>query len=111
MLRTDFKPDREEILSHLQGLNHRIQETRRFTARGTVEQVTGMVIESRGPSASLGDLCHIHSPRAKKEFKAEVVGFRGHTTLLMPYSDTEGLHPGSEVVATDRPVRVPVGNA
>ncbi len=29
----------------------------------------------------------------------------------MPYSDTEGLHPGSEVVATDRPVRVPVGNA
>jgi len=34
---------------------------------------------------------------------AEVVGFRGERVLLMPLGETIGLHPGCEVVATDRP--------
>jgi len=48
---------------------------------GTVIGVAGLVIESEGPNAGLGDLCVVRSP----------------------LGDTAGLHVGCEVAASDRP--------
>jgi flagellum-specific ATP synthase len=42
---------------------------------------------------------------------AEVVGFRNHHLLLMPLGEVRGIHPGSEVIATGAPLRIPVGAA
>lgn len=106
-----FKGENQEIVSHLNVLTNRISESRSVTAYGKVEQVTGLVIESKGPMAALGDVVHIESERDQKQFTAEVVGFRGNTTLLMPYSDPDGLQPGSRVTSEGRPLQVPVGNA
>ncbi len=76
---------------------------------GTVTGVAGLVIESDGPNAGLGDLCLIRSSRDDFSVRAEVVGFREHRVLLMPLGDTTGLHVGCEVAACDRPPLPRVG--
>lgn len=82
---------------------------------GKVTQVIGLVIESIGPPAMLGEICEIYYDRAnhfdpsRPPIKAEVVGFRDKRVLLMPLGVMEGIKPGSEVVATRRTLEVPVG--
>ena len=70
---------------------------------GTVTGVAGLIIESEGPNVGLGEICNVRSPRTDFAVRAEVVGFREHRVLLMPFGDTAGLHVGCEVAATDRP--------
>lgn len=77
---------------------------------GRVEEIVGLVIESRGPRASLGEICLVYGGRNAAPIRAEVVGFRSGRVLLMPLSDIAGVSPGSEVIATGAPLRVPVGD-
>jgi flagellum-specific ATP synthase len=76
-----------------------------------VKQVIGLVIESEGPMVAVGEVCRIQSPRQQTCALAEVVGFRNHNVLLMPLGETQGIHPGSEVVSLGRPLQAPVGDA
>jgi flagellum-specific ATP synthase len=76
---------------------------------GRVIDVTGLVIESEGPDVPLGQVCEISSDRHEDAFMAEVVGFRGNRVLLMPLDEVSGIHPGCQVVASPRGVRIPVG--
>ncbi len=80
-----------------------------FENRGRVVQLIGLVIESEGPMAALGEVCRIESARQDEPTLAEVVGFRNHHVLLMPLGGIHGLHPGSEVTALGAPLQVPVG--
>src|SRR5215468_88235 len=75
-----------------------LQDIEPITAKGAVEQVTGLIIEGRGPLASIGDMCDIYPRLAPAPIKAEVVGFKGEHLLLMPLSDMRGVHPGSLIV-------------
>jgi flagellum-specific ATP synthase len=75
---------------------------------GKVAEVIGLLIESTGPSASVGDVCLIERD-GKRVGRAEVVGFRQDRTLLMPLGSIEGIHPGLTVVSTKRPLLVGVG--
>jgi flagellum-specific ATP synthase len=77
---------------------------------GRVEEVVGLVIESRGPRASLGEICLVYGGRNDEPIRAEVVGFRAGRVLLMPLGDISGVSPGSEVIATGSPLCVPVGD-
>jgi flagellum-specific ATP synthase len=70
----------------------------------------GLVIESEGPLAAVGEVCRIESARHDDATLAEVVGFRDHHVLLMPLGEVHGIHPGSEVIALGRPLAVPVGD-
>lgn len=76
---------------------------------GKVIQVVGVVVESRGPAAHLGEVCEIHVRRNSPPILAEVVGFREDRVLLMPLGDMAEIAPGSDVVATGSSMRVPVG--
>jgi flagellum-specific ATP synthase len=76
---------------------------------GRVTQVIGLVIESIGPPAMIGEICQIRSDRQRPPIPAEVVGFRENRVLLMPLGVMEGLKPGSEVVALRKTQHVPVG--
>jgi flagellum-specific ATP synthase len=89
----------------------RMRETRVTETCGRVVQVIGLVIESEGPLASVGEVCRIESARHDGFTLAEVVGFRDHHLLLMPLGEMHGIHPGSEVTATGSPMRTPVGAA
>ncbi|MBD3344696.1 MAG: flagellar protein export ATPase FliI [Chitinivibrionales bacterium] len=75
---------------------------------GKVTEVIGLLIESTGPAASIGDVCILES-NGTFHGHAEVVGFRKNQTLLMPLGPIEGIHPGLSVVGTKRPHMVGVG--
>jgi flagellum-specific ATP synthase len=75
---------------------------------GKVAQVVGLIIESMGPDASLGELVRIRLGD-RPPLLAEVVGFRDDRIQLMPLASMEGVKPGSPVVATGRTLGVSVG--
>lgn len=78
---------------------------------GKVNRVVGLMIESKGPEASIGDLCYIHvGLKNKRKVKAEVVGFRDEYIVLMPFTDIHDISPGSLVEATGETLLVKVGS-
>lgn len=90
---------------------HQLQQLQPMRVEGRVAQVVGLVVESDGPVARLGEVCLIFSGANTAPLAAEVVGFRGDRLLLMPLGPMEGIRPGAEVVATGRPLAAPVGEA
>jgi flagellum-specific ATP synthase len=92
-----------------QHLLQRARETRVVENCGRVVQLIGLVIESAGPLAAVGDVCRIESARHDGWTLAEVVGFRNHHVLLMPLGETHGIQPGSKVVGLGKALQVTVG--
>ncbi|SDJ72439.1 flagellar protein export ATPase FliI [Sediminibacillus albus] len=77
---------------------------------GKIHRVVGLMIESQGPEASIGDVCYIYpSPDSKQKILAEVVGFNNEKVLLMPYSQLKNIGPGCLVEATGQPLSIKVG--
>ena len=81
-------------------------------ANGLVVQVIGLVVESIGPAAQIGEICEIrhNGGRNSLTVKAEVVGFKSNRVLLMPLGEMTGIKPGSEVIATGDIQQVTVGD-
>ncbi|MCC6178104.1 MAG: FliI/YscN family ATPase [Chloroflexi bacterium] len=93
--------------------------------QGRVAQVIGLSIEVEGLRLAVGDVCTIlpnaggrpalHAPdvagadRRQGGISAEVVGFRDNRLIVMPFSDTQGVRPGSAVFPRGRAFNVPVG--
>ncbi|HEY4087423.1 MAG TPA: FliI/YscN family ATPase [Bryobacteraceae bacterium] len=67
-------------------------------ASGEVVELVGLLVESRGPAASIGDFCEIRT-RAGGVVRTQVVGFRNGRVLSMPLEETGGLGLGDEIVA------------
>ncbi len=87
-----------------------IEDTEPIKMSGKVTQVVGLVIESKGPNVSLGELCYIKSRFPNVEpIPAEVVGFREGLVLLMPIGEMQGIGPGCEVLSAQKTLRVKVG--
>ncbi len=76
---------------------------------GRISKVVGLVAESEGPSARVGEVCWVETESGKRP--AEVVGFRDNRVLLMPQGEMSGMTQGSSVVATGTSLRVKVGEA
>src|SRR5262245_38937 len=93
----------------LESALQRVREARVTEICGRVVQLIGLVIESEGPAAALGEVCRIQTSHRGEPALAEVVGFRNHHLLLMPLGEIHGLRPGSEVIATGMPLRAAVG--
>lgn len=104
-------PHTSSSSSRLENALQRVRNVRVTETRGRVVQVIGLVIESEGPLASVGEVCRIESARHDGTTLAEVVGFRNHHLLLMPLGEVHGIHPGSEVIATGLPLRILVSDA
>ncbi|KXS49967.1 type III secretion system ATPase, FliI/YscN [Halanaerobium congolense] len=83
---------------------NQIDTTRNF---GHINRVIGLVIESIGPHASIGEICLIKSDQG--DIKAEVVGFDDNKILMMPIGEMEGIKPGARVVATGEKLKINVG--
>ncbi|WP_127531886.1 flagellar protein export ATPase FliI [Paenibacillus kobensis] len=77
---------------------------------GKVTRVIGLTVESEGPDASIGDVCHIYPTKGAKPLKAEVVGFRDNKVILMPLGELHSIGPGCDVVGTGKPLTVQVGS-
>ena len=77
---------------------------------GKVKNIAGMMIETTGLSANVGDICMIRNPNEQKTIMSEVVGFKNSNLLLTAYGDVKGIGLGSLVYSTKSKLRVPVGD-
>lgn len=77
---------------------------------GHVTRVAGLVVESSGPVAGVGDICEVHL-RDGRRIQAEVVGFRDRALVSVPLGDTAGISAGDRIVARGATMRVPCGRA
>ncbi len=92
----------------LEPYRERLKTISPFRVGGTVTEITGLLIVSRGPWLPVGGVCHIYPLGSLRPVLAEVVGFRDQHTLMMPLNDLRGIGPGSKVVALTREAHLPV---
>lgn len=88
-----------------------VEQVNRFEVMGRVTQVVGLVVESAGPSARIGDICFIETEPGRPAIQCEVVGFRGERVLMMPLGEIAGIRAGSLVKGSGHCLRIPVGSA
>ena len=74
---------------------------------GRVTRIHGLLIESLGPQAVMGELCTITCADGRTAM-AEVVGVNGRTIQLMPYTDLNGLETDCPVTALGRQLDIRV---
>ncbi|MEN9845393.1 MAG: flagellum-specific ATPase FliI [Pseudomonadota bacterium] len=77
-----------------------------YELRGTVTEMTGLIIEGTGPLVPVGSQVVIRS--GKNVIPAQVVGFRSDRILMMPFSEVEGIAPGSTITASEGTTNVAV---
>jgi flagellum-specific ATP synthase len=75
---------------------------------GRIRKVQGLLIESRGPQAVIGEVCRIEAPKGRGIIQAEVVGLRDEIVQLMAYEETDGIEVGNRVVASGERLGVAV---
>ena len=93
----------------LKGFREELKEFDSYRYMGKIEKIVGMTIEASGPECSIGDICRIYSKDMQSYIFAEVVGFQSEKVLLMPYTDIEGIGPGSIVDNTGGKLMVKTG--
>lgn len=77
---------------------------------GRVAQMIGLLVESDGPPAAIGDFCEIQT-RAGRTIRVQVIGFRDGRVLSMPLEEVDGLEAGDTVVTRREAARAQVGEA
>ena len=77
--------------------------------RGMVTKVSELMVESRGPSVSVGDICWINSRKNDKKKIAQVVGIKEENIILMPFEDTNGIGIGCQVESSSQALTIGVG--
>lgn len=76
---------------------------------GRVVRTVGLLVESRGPRARLGELCQLVRRDGAAALTLEVVGFRDGLLQSVPLGTTAGISPGDRVVTRGGSAAVPVG--
>ncbi|WP_083699965.1 flagellar protein export ATPase FliI [Acidihalobacter ferrooxydans] len=74
---------------------------------GRLTRMVGLTLEAVGLEMPVGGRCEIIAHHARIE--AEVVGFSGDRTFLMPVGDIRGLTPNASVRPLNTNYRIPVG--
>lgn len=89
-----------------------IEQTDTYKRYGKVVQIVGLMIESHGPAANIGEVCIIHPESSiEQPILSEVVGFNNEKIILMPYSEVTEVGPGCLVESTRKPLTVKVGRS
>jgi FliI/YscN family ATPase len=76
---------------------------------GQVTRAVGLIVESTGPAASVGEICEVRTDRGIA-LPVEVVGFRDGRLLSVPLGETTGIRPGDRIVARGGALTVPIGD-
>ncbi|HSR70148.1 MAG TPA: FliI/YscN family ATPase [Acidobacteriota bacterium] len=76
---------------------------------GRVKRAGGLVIESDGPPASVGEICEVHPRGASRPVLAEVIGFRDKSLLSMPVYNVDGIKLGDPIISRKQLPQVEVG--
>jgi flagellum-specific ATP synthase len=96
-----------ETLAHVGNVLRASDLARRH---GRVSDLIGLVVEATGLQAEVGEICMVNGDRGHPPVPAEVVGFRGQRTLLMPLGEMHGIGPATTARTTGSPFRIRVGD-
>jgi flagellum-specific ATP synthase len=75
---------------------------------GSVTELVGLLVESQGPEAAVGDFLEI-SARSGRVIRTQVIGFRDGRVLSMPLEETDGLHLGDRITTRQDDARMEAG--
>ncbi len=87
----------------------RLKGARLIKVIGQVTRVIGLTVEVQGINAPIGEVCEIMIPGEPDPVRAEIVGFRDGSSLLMPLGELRGIYQGCDVVPTGKSFNVKVG--
>lgn len=98
-----------EILT--QRLSDALKNTNTVQVSGKLTKVVGMVLESVGPKAPIGEVCILRDRYGKEISKSEIVGFKDENKILsMVLGELANIAPGMEIKATGEALSVQVGD-
>ncbi len=80
----------------------RLERLDPFVWSGEVVELVGLLIESRGPSAAIGDFCEILASGGRA-IRTQVIGFRNGNVLSMALEEIDGLQAGRPHRGAPRP--------
>lgn len=86
-----------------------IKNSKTTIRRGKVKKVIGLVLESEGPKAPIGELCELRGRSGELLAYAEIVGFRDDRILSMVLGDVIDIEPSTDIIATGNTLRIGVG--
>lgn len=99
----------------VRGLRERLRESKQRVARisdplpeGRLSRMVGMTLEAEGVRLPVGGRAAIHTDSGQR-LPAEVVGFHGGKTFLMPEGRPEGLAPGARIEPLEQARLIGVG--
>lgn len=104
------EPAEKTCLMDFEPLQETVRNLRLTEPKGTLVRVSGLTVESNGPSAGLGKLCQIRMQNGQT-VEAEVIGFRNEHVVLLPLDSIEGVGPGDVVTALNSPRTIPVSES
>jgi type III secretion protein N (ATPase) len=97
------------FIKHLCDMRQRLAGVDPFMVRGTIHQVSGLVIRARVPSARIGDLCLLSCENKQWQRRAEVIGLSGNLAILAPLGELTGISTRTDVIVTRERHAIPVG--
>ncbi|MGQ0697953.1 MAG: flagellar protein export ATPase FliI [Panacagrimonas sp.] len=97
------------LVRTLDDRTRRAHEHETMVVEGTLKRVVGLTLEAAGLSMQIGGRCRIDAAD-HSSIEAEVVGFSGDRTFLMPAGDMHGLLPNARVVPLTRRAEFPIGD-
>ena len=83
----------------LDRFRQRVDRADTLPVSGRVIRTVGLVVESRGPRARVGEICELIGEPGMRPLPLEVVGFREGTLLTVPLGGTSGIRPGDRIVS------------
>ena len=104
------KPQPDLTATVLSSYFRKLEKLDPIRATGSVTRAVGLVIESRGPAVSVGDICYLVGREDEPDTLLEVIGFREGTVLSMPLGRMPGVRAGDTVIAAGTKAEIGVGN-
>ncbi|MEE9354136.1 MAG: flagellar protein export ATPase FliI [Methylococcaceae bacterium] len=93
-----FNAERQSVwLKRIQQYRPKLQEMPGPLLEGKLSRMVGLTLEALGCKAPVGSRCQIIAANGRS-IEAEVVGFAGEKTYLMPIGTTKGLEPDCRVI-------------
>ncbi len=96
------------IQSFLSEAERSLEQIKPVKIYGKVTKAVGLIVESIGINASIGDICEIISEENRIE--AEVVGFKNGNILLSPLGEIYGIRTGAKITVKGKQSYVPLSD-
>ena len=95
-----------------QAIQQRLENCQQFihphhtSVAGRLVRVVGLTLEAVGVKADIGSQCVVET--SKGQLIAEVIGFSGEHTYLMPEQGLQGVAPGARVLPVSAKAKLPL---